>query len=31
MLKDEQLSYVIRGCVYEVFKHLGCGFLEKVY
>ena len=31
MLKEEQLSYVIRGCVYEVFKHLGCGFLEKVY
>jgi len=31
MLKEEQLSYAIRGCVYEVFKHLGCGFLEKVY
>jgi GxxExxY protein len=31
MLKEEQLSYVIRGCVYEVFKQLGCGFLEKVY
>ncbi|MEN8207073.1 MAG: GxxExxY protein [Pseudomonadota bacterium] len=31
MLKEEQLSYVIRGCVYEVFKHLGYGFLEKVY
>jgi GxxExxY protein len=31
MLKEEQLSDVIRGCVYEVFKHLGCGFLEKVY
>ena len=31
MLKEEQLSYVIRGCVYEVFRHLGCGFLEKVY
>ena len=31
MLKEEELSYVIRGCVYEVFKHLGCGFLEKVY
>ena len=31
MLREERLSYVIRGCVYEVFKHLGCGFLEKVY
>jgi len=31
MLKEEQLSYVIHGCVYEVFKHLGCGFLGKVY
>ena len=31
MLKEEDLSYVIRGCVYEVFRHLGCGFLEKVY
>ena len=31
MLKEDDLSYVIRGCVYEVFKQLGCGFLEKVY
>ena len=31
MLKEEWLSYAIRGCVYEVFKPLGCGFLEKVY
>ena len=31
MLKEERLSYVIRGCVYEVFRHLGGGFLEKVY
>ena len=31
MLKEEELSYVIRGCIYQVFKHLGCGFLEKVY
>ena len=31
MLKKEQLSYAIRGCVYEVFKQLGGGFLEKVY
>ena len=31
MLAEEQLSYVIRGCVYEVFRQLGSGFLEKVY
>jgi len=31
MLMEEQLSYAIRGCVYEVFRQLGCGFLEKVY
>ena len=31
MLKEEELSYAIRGCVYEVFRELGCGFLEKVY
>ena len=31
MLAEKQLSYVIRGCVYEVFSNLGCGFLEKVY
>ena len=31
MLRERQLSYIIRGCVYEVFKQLGCGFLEKVY
>ena len=31
MLKEEDLTYVIRGCVYEVVRELGCGFLEKVY
>jgi GxxExxY protein len=31
MLQQEELSYVVRGCVYEVFKELGPGFLEKVY
>ena len=31
MLELEQLSYVIRGCVYEVYRQLGCGYLEKVY
>ena len=28
---EERLSYAIRGCIYEVFKQLGAGFLEKVY
>ena len=27
----EDLSYVVRGSVYEVYRQLGCGFLEKVY
>ena len=31
MLDQEELTYRIRGCVYEVFRELGCGFLEKVY
>ena len=31
MLQEEELSYVVRGCVYGVFKELGPGFLEKVY
>ena len=31
MLKEEELTYAIRGCVYEVFRELGYGFLEKVY
>ena len=31
MLEEEQVSYAIRGCVFEVYKQLGCGFLEKVY
>lgn len=31
MLKEQRLSYVVRGSVYEVFKRLGCGFLESVY
>ena len=31
MLKDKDLTYKIRGCVYEVFRELGAGFLEKVY
>ena len=31
MLKDKDLTYKIRGCVFEVFRELGAGFLEKVY
>lgn len=31
MLKEENLSYKIRGCVFEVYRQLGHGFLEKVY
>ncbi len=31
MLKDEDITYKIRGCVYEVFRELGAGFLEKIY
>jgi GxxExxY protein len=31
MLELKQLSYTIRGCVFEVYRQLGCGYLEKVY
>ena len=27
----EKESYIIRGAVYEVYKQIGCGFLESVY
>ena len=27
----EEETYVIRGAVFEVYKELGCGFLEAVY
>ncbi len=30
-LLEEELSYRIRGCVYEVYRELGAGFLEKIY
>lgn len=30
LLYDEE-SFAIRGAVYEVYKQLGCGFLEGVY
>ena len=29
MLQEEQISYAIQGCVFEVYRQLGCGFLEK--
>jgi len=31
MLDDKELTYKIRGCVFEVYRELGAGFLEKVY
>jgi GxxExxY protein len=31
MLEFEKTSYIIRGCIYEVYRELGCGYLEKVY
>ena len=30
-LVQRELTYRIRECVYEVYRTLGCGFLEKVY
>jgi len=30
-MKEEELTYKIRGCVYEVSRELGAGFLEQVY
>ena len=30
-MEEEELTYRIRGCVYEVFRVLGAGFLEQVY
>lgn len=31
MLFDEDLSYQIWGGIFEVYKELGCGYLEKIY
>ena len=31
MLKLEHESYVIRGALFEVYREMGCGFLEAVY
>jgi len=30
-MEEENLTFKIRGCVYEVFRVLGAGFLEQVY
>lgn len=31
MLRDQELTYRIRGCIYEVYRQLGYGFLESIY
>ena len=31
MLIEKELIYKIQGCVFEVYRTLGHGFLEKVY
>lgn len=31
MLKEKELCYQITGCVYEVYRNLGYGFLESIY
>ena len=31
MLREKELCYRITGCAYEVYRHLGHGFLESVY
>jgi len=30
-MEEENLTFKIRGCVFEVFRVLGAGFLEQVY
>ena len=30
-LYEKELTYRIRGCIYEVYRELGAGFLEQVY
>ena len=30
-MEEDELTFKIRGCVYEVFRVLGAGFLEQVY
>ncbi|MCF6189130.1 MAG: GxxExxY protein [Cocleimonas sp.] len=31
MLQEKDLTYKIRGCIYEVYRELGAGFIERVY
>ena len=31
VLAESELTYQIRACVYEVYRQLGCGFLEAIY
>ncbi len=31
MLEFKKESYAIRGAIFEVYKEMGCGFLESVY
>ncbi len=31
MLEYEEETYLIRGAIFEVYKEMGCGFLEPVY
>ena len=31
MFRHKELTYAIRACVFEVYRELGCGYLEKVY
>jgi len=30
-MKHQEITYKIKGCIFEVYKTLGAGFLEKVY
>ena len=30
-MTNEELTYKIRGCIFEVFKEMGSGLLESVY
>ena len=30
-MEEDKLTFKVRGCIYEVFRVLGAGFLEQVY
>ncbi|MFI3240159.1 MAG: GxxExxY protein [Bacteroidales bacterium] len=30
-MDEDQITYIIRGCIYTVYKHLGAGLLESIY